>query len=116
LLKIFIFFLTIPNILFGGFADDLENNPREQNRRFYEKVHKQIAENHSIIKDLTTRNLKCLEGTQKMLENMECYSIYLSIQDVLKENSYSKKEKVELISTLAKRCPKWKDYEIEDCK
>ncbi len=111
--KIFYFFMLAPALLFGDFAEKQANDPREKYEKYYEKIGNEIDHNHEVLTALLQRNKKCVEGTEHMISHATCYAVYLSIQD-LKQKSESKNS--ELINQLAKKCPEWQKYKIEDCK
>ncbi len=107
--------LLLPtSLLFSDFQERLDNDPRTKNEAYYKKIGGEIDRNHAIIKDLLTRNKKCVEGTEKMIKHATCYAVYLSIQDLKAEGESENKD---LINQLAKNCPDWRKYnDIEDCK
>jgi hypothetical protein len=102
--------------LFGDFANELEEKALKES--YSDRLTKKIYENDKILQELFTRNLNCIEGTRKMMSNKTCYSTFLAIQDVManEDREYSPAQQRDMIQTLAKQCPKWQEYEIEECK
>ncbi len=111
-MKLFSIVLISSSFLFADFQDELDNDPREANKKYIDKYNREFNANHSKIKKLLDRNLKCLEGTEKIASNLKCYSVYLSITE-LKEKKHVDQA---LIDQLETHCPDWKDYQVEECE